>query len=308
MVSQGNIAGASRLAQTPGVLKPSAAGSQIKHLGRGSEGLATMVAHPQHGVAARKLYDPGGISTPAMIARKEEAGKAMGSNPNFAQFLGSAQTPHGGGTMHFNEYVPGASRTMKDSTPAQRSAAAQTGRDARSALAEKGYEGHDIRMGNMVEDSRTGQNKLIDYLPARPGEMTSSPAQPNVISPTPSGSHLFQQQQGQATNGQLLGGMLGGKQMPRPGATPSSAAGTSVMGQASQSTSVLGAPSASQSTSVLAQQPGTSARPVSRPKPVAPQTQVGSASPVEPLRPAGPRRPMAPDISRTAIGVPRAPQ
>jgi hypothetical protein len=58
MVQQGNVAGASALAKAPGVLKPSVAGSQIRQLGRGSEGMATLVAHPQHGVAVRKMYDP----------------------------------------------------------------------------------------------------------------------------------------------------------------------------------------------------------------------------------------------------------
>lgn len=219
MVSQGNIAGASSLATTPGVLKPSAAGSQIKQLGRGSEGLATMVAHPEHGVAVRKLYDPRGLSSPAMIQRKEEAGRALGDNPNFSKFLGSAPTPHGGGQMHFNEFVP--STQQKPSilnTPAsmrakteQSLAASNTGRSARAALENVGYEGHDIRKGNMMTDARTGQNKVIDYMPARPGEMaTLDSSRPNNITVSQAGASLFNTSRNQSTTKGMLGHMLGG--------------------------------------------------------------------------------------------------
>lgn len=202
MVSGGNLAGASRLATTPGVLKPSAAGSQIKHLGRGSEGLATLVAHPEHGVSVRKLYDPRGISTPAMIQRKEEAGRALGNNPNFSRFQGSAPTPHGGGTMHFSEYVP-----QTPGAPQAKQWAEQTGNQARQALQSVGYEGHDIRKGNMAFDASTGQHKVIDFIPGRAGEMMSDQ---NSLQVSPKGSHLFGDSPNQSTTKGMLGGMLGG--------------------------------------------------------------------------------------------------
>lgn len=211
MVGQGNLAGASSLATTPGVLKPSAAGSQIRHLGRGSEGLATMVAHPEHGVAVRKLYDPRGISSPEMIARKGEVGKAIGNNPDFATFRGSAQTPHGQGTMHFSEFVPPAKGTTgNDAWTPQNLATSQR---AHKTLGGLGYEGHDIRPGNMVQDARTGQNKLIDYMPGRSGEMSSSPHSPEAIEVGPAGQHLFNEpsRMGSQTTGGMLGRMLGGK-------------------------------------------------------------------------------------------------
>lgn len=204
MVGQGNLSGASRLATTPGVLKPSAAGSQLQQLGRGSEGMATMVAHPEHGVAVRKLYDPKGISTPEMIQRKEQAGRALGDNPNFSKFLGSAPTPHGGGTMHFSEYVPQASGAAAPSSIGQAT------RQAKQSLQGVGFEGHDIRGGNMIQDARTGQHKAIDYIPAKPGEMESNAATPNQISVSPQGSQLFNNPGNQTTNKGLLGGMLGG--------------------------------------------------------------------------------------------------
>ena len=244
MVNQGNIAGASALAKTPGVLKPSAAGSQIQHLGRGNEGMATMVAHPEHGVAVRKLYDPRGVSTPEMIARKEEAGRAMGNNPNFAQFYGSAQTPHGGGTMHFSEFVPSSSARQKDGWS---KSTAQTAQRANQSLGAAGYEGHDIRPGNMIQ-TPTGQQKVVDYIPGRSGEMQSNPATPNVIGVTPKGSSLFQNQPHQTTTKGMLGGMLGGKAMgvrrnvgiQRP---PNPAAGTAPLSPPDASPTAVGRPS-----------------------------------------------------------------
>ncbi len=205
MVSQGNISGASRLAQTPGVLKPSAAGSQIKHLGQGAEGLATMVAHPEHGVAVRKLYDPRGVSSPEMIARKEEAGRALGDNPHFAKFLGSAQTPQGG-QMHFNEYIHGATpepinKPMLNGVPQQPifkpeevKSINTTSAQAQSALRGAGYSGggEDIHGLNMKYDPQKKMHRVIDYVPAHQGEFVHDPSVgSNVLSPTNQGARLF---------------------------------------------------------------------------------------------------------------------
>ncbi len=171
--------------------------------------MATLVAHPEHGVAVRKLYDPRGISSPEMIARKEEAGRALGDNQHVAKFLGSAPTPHRGGTMHFNEYVPSQRGQAQAGEWAQ-----QTGNQARSALENVGFQGHDIRKGNMVLDSRTGQHKVIDYMPAKPGEMAAmDSSNPQHITVTPEGARLFNNAQNPTTNKGLLGGMLGGKAM-----------------------------------------------------------------------------------------------
>ncbi len=229
MVSQGNIAGASRLATTPGVLKPSAAGSQIKHLGQGSEGLATMVAHPEHGVAVRKLYDPRGISGPEMIARKEQAGRALGDNPNFAKFYGSAQTPHGNATMHFNEFVPsGQAPTGQAGAQSIRHTQVQ----AQRGLNQAGFAGKDIRSGNMIYDARTGNHKVIDYIPGQKGEFMRMPQQmSNVIAQTPGSTsspwNANFQPNNQGTQGGMLSRLLGGRsQMGMRQTTPGPVSGT----------------------------------------------------------------------------------
>lgn len=170
----GDLGRAQRLATTPGVVKPSVAGSQIKHLGGGAEGVASLVAHPQHGVAVRKLYDPAGMSSPAMIARKEQVGRAIGANPNVAQFHGSAPAP-GGSTMHFNEYVRGT--PMKGTHPGVRGqdvAARQAAAGTQKALRGAGMAGgRDVRMGNMIKTPE-GKAKVIDYIPGQRGEFANS--------------------------------------------------------------------------------------------------------------------------------------
>lgn len=215
MVQQGNLAGASALAKTPGVLKPSAAGSQIQHLGHGSEGLATLTASPQHGVAVRKLYDPRGISGSEMIARKEQAGRAIGDNPYFAKFLGSAQTPHGG-QMHFSEFVPsGQAPTGQAGAQSVKHTQVQANR----ALTGAGFAGgKDIRNGNMVFDARTGTHKVIDYIPAQKGEFMRMPQRmENVIASTPGAASPWNPQysgQGTGSSGQMAGRLLGGRSTP----------------------------------------------------------------------------------------------
>lgn len=207
MVQQGNLAGASSLAKAPGVLKPSVAGSQIRHLGQGSEGLATLVAHPEHGVAVRKLYDPRGLSSPSMIARKEEVGRSLQGNQNFAQFHGSAPTPHGGSTMHFNEYIPGAAGP---SGAARDASVARTGQAATQAIQRTGYEAHDLHSGNMLFDPRHRQHRVVDYLPAKPGEVAGMTPD-KALEVTPQGHYLFNDNIETSSRGDMLGRMLGGR-------------------------------------------------------------------------------------------------
>lgn len=158
-LNTGNVGAANRLATTPGVLKPSAAGSQIKHIGSGMEGTSTLVAHPQHGVAVRKVYDPQGISGPQMIANKAEAGRALQGNPNVAQYKGETQTRVG--PAHFYEHVQGQPGAMAKGTPSS----AEIAKNLRSQT-PGGMRLHDVHEGNVVG------NKVVDYLPVKPGAPT----------------------------------------------------------------------------------------------------------------------------------------
>lgn len=168
-LAAGNLAGANRLATTPGVLKPSAAGSQIRHLGSGMEGTSTLTAHPEHGIEVRKTYDPQGISGPEMVANKERAGVALRGNQDVAQFHRSIPTQTG--PAHFSEYVPGkpAARgspapTSPGGQPFPGGDAAATAARVRGAGAGIGMSLHDVHEGNIVQ-SPSGQHKVVDYLP-----------------------------------------------------------------------------------------------------------------------------------------------
>lgn len=122
--------------------------------------------------------------------------------------------------MHFNEYVPRAAGRKPNPVPTNadmdyqhniQQAASQTGRDARAALRNVNFEGHDIRKGNMVLDARTGQHKVVDFMPGLSGELvTPDLAKPHKISTTPSGYHLINDRQNVSTTKGMLGHMLGG--------------------------------------------------------------------------------------------------
>lgn len=211
MVSEGNLTGASQLAKTPGVLNPSRAGSQIQHLGRGGEGVATLVAHPDHGVAVRKLYDPRGISGSEMIARKEQAGKALNNNPNFARFMGADQTPFGG-QMHFNEYIkPGQAPTGNTGLNSIR----KTEINAHQGLSDIGFPGSkDIHSHNMIYDSNKGQHRVVDYIPGREGEFLDTGNQGHLMPTHGSGPLNENYEPNSGTTGGMLGRLLGGKSSP----------------------------------------------------------------------------------------------
>jgi hypothetical protein len=185
LVSSGSpkdIAQANRLAQRPGVLKPSAAGSQVKDLGMGSEGLATLTADPKRGLAVRKLYNPQGIATPELIRRKHQAGKVLGHERSIAQYYGQSPTPRGRGTMQFNEYVPSTGSAVSSR------AAEATRQQASQAIQQSTPFNNpaDIRAGNMVIDSRTRKPRVIDYLPTKSTEVSFAGGS-NRISVTPEG-------------------------------------------------------------------------------------------------------------------------
>lgn len=174
-LNTGNVGAANRLATTPGVLKPSAAGSQIRHIGSGLEGTSTLTAHPEHGIEVRKTYDPQGISGPEMVANKERAGIALRVNPDVAQFHRSIPTQIG--PAHFSEYVPGsvAPKSPKSSTttslegkPPTESGPAAAAARVRAAGPGIGMHMHDVHEGNVLTTPQ-GQHKVVDYLAAPRG-------------------------------------------------------------------------------------------------------------------------------------------
>lgn len=308
MVGEGNLAGASRLAKTPGVLKPSLAGSQIQHLGRGGEGVATMVAHPEHGVAVRKLYDPRGISGQEMIARKEQAGRALGNNPTFAKFLGSAQTPQGG-QMHFNEYIkPGQAPTGQAGIQSVRHAQTQ----AQKGLTEAGFAGgKDIRKGNMIYDEAAGQHRVIDYLPANKGEFMRMPAgRENQIATTPGTSSPFNPNynpQGGDTGG-MLGRLLGGKNPAgglRENVSNLGSASTQPVPSMGQTAAARPRMAAGTPVPKPSVNPTAFAKTVQTAKPTAPLTPTSSSSPTAVLKPPAPAPSMTNSPATAMVRKPR---
>jgi hypothetical protein len=195
--SPAELARANRIAKTPGVLSNNnGMGSQLGHLGAGGEGLSTTVAHPQHGVSVRKMFDPNAAAySPEIIRRKEE----MPNLPGVAKLLGTADTQHGT-RVHFNEYVPGQdARGMapregerlskpKDSAvsletlvaadrtgraqmaPEQQKAYLQAMTGARRGAQQHGYRLNDMRPPN-ARVTPQGDVKFVDHMPFKPDEI-----------------------------------------------------------------------------------------------------------------------------------------
>lgn len=180
------LARANKMAKTPGVIKSSPGGSQLKRgiRGAGSEGSVTEVMDPQFGISMRKTYDPQGLSTQQLIKRKDVAGKAIGKSEDVAEYYGQRATPkvrigpgvhkRTKGTMQFSEPVYSAPGVSKPSTIQAAPDYAAAKDKARAAYSKTPYsDPQDIRAANMIRDVRTGKLKTVDTIPARPGEFIS---------------------------------------------------------------------------------------------------------------------------------------
>jgi hypothetical protein len=142
-----------------------------------------MVWHPQFGRVVRKLYNPGGLSSPRMIGRKMQLAKDLKSSPLLAKTHGFQRTPYGG-RMTFHEYVQGAAPT--------RAKARAIREQLQRQGSKRGWDIQDVRAANIRGD------KAVDVLPFRRGEvMQISKAQreaynlpSTAIGTTPKGSRV----------------------------------------------------------------------------------------------------------------------
>lgn len=184
------LARAERLAITPGVLKKTQAGSQIKHLGAGMEGVSTLTAHPKRGLEVRKLIDPKGIAGEGMIANREAAGRALRGSSDVAEFRGARTLPTGIREQRF-EFVPGKtvdsmggavgggpSTAVASSSGRVRQQAAQAAgggmtqqQRAQAQIKrlkmqgqQKGFQVADLHEGNVMMGQQGG-GKAVDFIP-----------------------------------------------------------------------------------------------------------------------------------------------
>lgn len=174
LMGAGKAEQAAALARRPGVLKPTVHGHQVRDLGAGSEGLATLTAGGSAhggGLGVQKIYDPKGIASQELIARKEQAGRAMQNNPHVAQFRG-AQKGVGGTTAHSMEYVHGQ-QPQAQVAGKRNPAIATATRGIAKGMRRAGFAGAaDVRPENMVQ-TPGGQVKAIDFIPTQRGEFAS---------------------------------------------------------------------------------------------------------------------------------------
>jgi hypothetical protein len=176
LVGSGKMEQAEALARRPGVLKPTLLGHQVRDLGAGAEGVATLTAGgTAHGggLGVQKIYNPSGLASSELIARKEQAGRALQSNPHVAQFRGSQQGV-GGTTAHAMEFVHGREPEVEPEISPQTYAQIRAARKGiAKGMRQAGFAGAvDVRPGNMIQ-TPSGQIKVIDYMPVYGREFAS---------------------------------------------------------------------------------------------------------------------------------------
>ena len=175
MVGQGNLAGANRLAITPGVLKKTQTGSQIKTLGAGQEGAAQLVAHPKGGIYVNKYTDPHGASAaPGMAQAQADAARRL-AGPDVAANLGSFQTRQGA-TVQRNEYVPGVTGDSAQLSPQDRWRAEQQRKRLDLRAQRMGIPVTDIQgnPGNTIQ-APGGAAKVVDFTVPTPQQQQAAP-------------------------------------------------------------------------------------------------------------------------------------
>lgn len=186
LVQGGNVDKAQRLAKTPGVLKDSPLGSQLRMLSNAptKEGPVMLTAHPDRGLAATKMYHPKGKATRRLISAKEELGKI--DHPANVRLLGKSDIQGMAHPVHHFEYVPGQTMAELDQNfgkavaPHKQVAlpgsygdaisnANKSVLDLKRVAAQRGLDLQDLHAGNKMID-RTGQGRLVDSFPVRSGD------------------------------------------------------------------------------------------------------------------------------------------
>jgi hypothetical protein len=166
LFNAGNLREAEALAQQGGKIltgRNLPRGSQLRILGSGSEGVAQHVLMPTGGTAVVKTYDPTSVAYNRHIQanRRELVGKDI---PGFAKIHAMGQTPYNvqgrPGEYALMEYVPGKAPTDQ----AQVAALMQR---SRTTPLPGGSTALDVRRANMIQDARTGQVKVVDYMPVK---------------------------------------------------------------------------------------------------------------------------------------------
>jgi len=188
LVEKGQVNKASRIAKSPGVLKPAKAdpemvggklihrartspGHQIKHIGDGTEQVSTLVADSRHGVAVRKAHrKDSAITHPEQMDLKRDFARdaqteGLKSSPKHLE----SWTGDAGHKMHMQEYVRGSKPHGKASTEAAREAMSEHNAFAK----KKGYELQDMEStGNVVVRKKKGggvQGVVLDPIVSRKG-------------------------------------------------------------------------------------------------------------------------------------------
>lgn len=174
LVAKGKVGQAEATAErfvAKGAIKTTAQGSQLRTLGGGSEGIATLTAGAKDApLSARKTFNPRALYSEEQISRRLEAGKELRDDSRFARLHSDEvhRTPAGAPFMHY-EYV-GKGRSVQRHKEV-------TGVNLKDEVAKlphvmPGRYLHDI-VGNKgnVRVMPDGSPKVLDYMVAKPKEI-----------------------------------------------------------------------------------------------------------------------------------------
>lgn len=146
-----------------GVLKVTGPGTQLKHLGRGAEGVATTVigssVAPTRRVVRKTFDTQGPLYSKQLLAEKMHAGRALRDSPDVATLLSKRLGKGGKGGRYLMYEMAEGSKPMPADIPKNLKGIVSKGVSKRTLMDVIGNEGNFVTSG--------GRGKILDYLPAR---------------------------------------------------------------------------------------------------------------------------------------------
>jgi len=135
---------------------------QLKHLGTGGEGVATLMTNPKHGANVMKSFDTeSNLFSPENFYTKQKVWKATKNNPEFTNYHGQK----GNKPVTYHEYVP---KEITKTIDPDGSIIVPVKNKARGVLSSKGQPMvDDLHRGNFMQTPKN-ETKIIDFLTSEP--------------------------------------------------------------------------------------------------------------------------------------------
>lgn len=151
--------------QAKGVLKQTGVGSQLRHLGKGSEGVATLTVGAKAApgkLSVRKAFDPKLMPKGEALRSKWRAMRELKGDPRIAKVYSKRLRSKGGTPYYHAEYVTG--KTPAALSPEMKRLGTKKLTDAgQTATTGRGLHVYDVRRANVIQRP-TGEQVAVDVL------------------------------------------------------------------------------------------------------------------------------------------------